>query len=175
MKAEPLKSKRLVLEPLSLKHLSEKYVSWLNDSETNRYLETKGGYTIEKLKYFLIENENKNILFWAIKKKQDNEHIGNIKIDPVDWDLLSGEYGILMGDKNSWGKGFAKEASLLVVDYCFNQLGLKKITLGVIHENTAALGLYKNLGFAVEERIKNKGTYNGKLCDSIRMVLKNEQ
>ena len=174
MKAEPLKSKRLILEPLSLKHLSETYVSWLNDSETNRYLETRGGYTTEKLKHFLIENENKNILFWAIKKKQDNKHIGNIKIDPVDWDLLSGEYGILMGDKNSWGKGFAKEASLLVIDYCFNQLGLKKITLGVIHENTAALGLYRKMGFTVEERIKDKGTYNGKLCDSIRMVLKNE-
>src|SRR6056297_1205733 len=129
MMAKQLETDRLLLEPLSLKQLYPKYVGWLNDPEVNKYLETRGGYTIEKLRSFLEEQEKKKILFWAIHKKQDTKHIGNIKIDPIDESKNSGEYGILIGDKEEWGKGFAKEASWAAINFCFNELKLEQITL----------------------------------------------
>ena len=173
MTAKQLVAERLLLEPLSLKQLSSKYVGWLNDPQVNKYLETRGGYTIEKLRSFLEEQEKKKILFWAIYKKQDTKHIGNIKIDPIDESKNSGEYGILIGDKEEWGKGFAKEASWAAINFCFNELKLEQITLGVVEDNEAAVELYKKMGFKVTGKIENKGFYNGKICDSIRMVLKN--
>ena len=106
MRAIYLESDRLYYERLTLKHLSKEYVAWLNDKEVYKYLESGGDYSINKLKQFLEEQENKNILFWAILRKGSNSHIGNIKIDPVDIKSNSGEYGILMGNKNEWGKGF---------------------------------------------------------------------
>lgn len=173
MIAKQLETDRLLLKPLSLKELSHKYVSWLNDSEVNKYLETRGGYSIEKLRSFLDEQEKKKILFWAIYKKKDSKHIGNIKVDPIDESKNSGEYGILIGDKEEWGKGFAKEASLAAINFCFNELKLEQITLGVVQDNEAAIELYKKMGFKTTGKIKDKGFYNGKICDSIRMVLKN--
>lgn len=174
MKAVVLESERLLYEPLSSKHLSMNYVNWLNDKKVNKYLESKGGYTIETLEAFLKEQQKKQILFWAIFIKNSHKHIGNIKIDPIDLEHNSGEYGIMMGDTTEWGKGYAKEASIKIINYCFNELKLSKITLGVINKNKAAVKLYEKIGFERYAIINNYGVYGGKACDSIRMVKYND-
>jgi len=174
MNAIPLESERLYYEVLSTKHLSMAYVNWLNDTKVNKYLESGSDYTLHKLESFLIEQEQKNILFWAIHIKESKKHIGNIKIDPINLDNNSGEYGILMGDCNEWGKGYAKEASVAIIDYCFKTLKLSKITLGVIDENKNAVKLYEKLGFSTESIIENSGVYDNKMCNSIRMVKRND-
>lgn len=171
MKAKEIYTKRLILKPLTLNHLSNDYVGWMNDSDVNKYLESGGDYTINKLKKFLIEQEEKDILFWAIHIKQSNKHIGIIKIDPIDESTVSGEYGILIGDKTEWGKGYAKEASNAVVDYCFKEIGLNEITLGVINSNISAVKLYENMGFIRINEIDNHKLYNGKVCKTIRMSI----
>ena len=171
MKAIELESERLFFRPLSQKHISLTYVNWLNDIEVNKYLESGGNYTIELLADFLKEQEQKDILFWAIHLKDSNKHIGNIKIDPINFELNSGEYGILMGDKSNWGKGYAKEASLAIINYCFNEVKLSRVTLGVIEENINAVMLYKKIGFVIDEVKTNVGIYNYKLSNSLRMSL----
>lgn len=152
MKAVELESERLFLKPLSQKHLSLAYVNWLNDIEVNTYLESGGNYTLQLLADFLKEQEQKDILFWAIHLKNSNKHIGNIKIDPINYEQSSGEFGILMGDKENWGKGFANEASNRIIKYCFEQLKLTKITLGVIENNIKAVSLYHKIGFITTEK-----------------------
>ena len=174
MKAKYLESERLYYERLSTKHLSMTYVNWLNDTKVNTYLESGGDYTLHKLETFLTEQEQKNILFWAIHIKGSQKHIGNIKIDPINLENNSGEYGILMGDCNEWGKGYAKEASKTIIDYCFNTLKLPKITLGVIDRNRGAINLYEKLGFETESIIENVGIYDNKMCNTIRMVKNND-
>lgn len=174
MKPIELESVRLLFEPLSLKHHSITYVNWMNDIKVNQYLESGGDYTLEALEVFLREQEKKDILFWAILVKNSKKHIGNIKIDPIDLDANSGEYGIMIGDTNEWGKGYAKEASLTIIDYCFNKLDLSKITLGVLEQNIGALKLYKKMGFQQESITLNYGVYDGEKCNSIRMVKNND-
>ena len=137
-----LESDRLLFRPLSSEFISEEYVNWMNDEEVNRYLESGGDYTIEKLKDFLTEVDRNDILFWAILLKDDGKHIGNIKIDPINTRNKVGEYGIIIGDRFAWGKGFAREASQRIIDYCFSpQLDLRKITLGVVCDNIKAYKL----------------------------------
>lgn len=175
MKAIILKTESLLLKPLSLKHLSASYVDWMNDVDVYKYLETGGNYTLQELEKYLREQEEKSILFWAIHLRGSNKHIGNIKIDPIDLINNSGEYGIMMGDKSQWGKGYAKEASLRVIKYCFDEIGLSKITLGVIENNTNALKLYEKMGFVIESINKNSGIYQGEICNSIRMIKENDK
>lgn len=173
MKCINLETDRLLLKPLTLLHLSKEYVNWLNDIEIYSYLETGGNYTHEKLKEFLTEQEKQKILFWAIHLKDSGKHIGNIKIDPLNKTQDSGEYGILMGDKTEWGKGYAKEASKVVINYCFEELGFSQITLGVIDKNINALKLYEKLGFKVDKVIVDFGVYQNQSCNAIRMSKKN--
>ena len=146
----------------------------MNDPQVIKYLESGGDYTIFKLKSFLKDVEKKKILFWAINIKKTNNHIGNIKIDPVHSNHGTCEYGIMMGDKLEWRKGYAKEASELVIKYCYDNLNLRKITLGVVEKNTSAIELYKKLNFTIEGRFINHVNYDGVLYNMIRMALFNK-
>ena len=79
----------------------------------------------------------------------------------------------MMGDKEEWGKGYAREASLRIIEYCFNELKISKITLGVIEKNKKAIKLYDNIGFKVERIIENKVIYQNEVCNTIRMIKEN--
>ncbi len=50
-------------------------------------------------------------------------------------------------------------------------LGLERVDLSVLHDNTAAYALYKRLGFVVEGRRMRNWKYNGTYQDSILMAL----
>ncbi len=173
MAAPLLESDNLIYKPVSLDHLSQNYVNWLNDFDVYKYMETGGNYTIEELKSFLTEIEKKQILFWGIHLKKSNQHIGNIKIDPVNTKHGTAEYGIMIGEKQEWGKGYAKEATLEIINYCFEELRIRKITLGVISENSKAVKLYEKIGFEVEGTYKNHVNYHNKYYDVIRMAIFN--
>jgi RimJ/RimL family protein N-acetyltransferase len=173
MSIPQLESERLIYKPISQIHLSQDYVDWLNDEEVNRYLESGGNYTLVMLKDYITGMTSKDILFWGIHIKENGMHIGNIKIDPVNSKHGLGEYGILMGRKSEWNKGYAREASKCIIDYCFNTQKIRKITLGVVEDNTAAVVLYNSLGFETEGIYQRHGLYQGHYCNTLRMALFN--
>ena len=173
MIAENLESERLFYQRVSGDHLTQGYLDWMNDPEVFKYLESGGNYTMPMLQSYIEEQEKKDILFWAISIKETGKHIGNIKIDPINPENKSGEYGIMIGDKAEWGKGFAKEASQTIIKYCFEKQKLSQITLGLIHDNTKAFELYKKLGFEIEEIRLNQVSSTNTLRNVIRMVIKN--
>ncbi len=168
-------SERLLLKPISMEHCTETYVGWMNDPDVILYLESGGNYTIELLKEYIDTSMKKGVFFWGIHLKENEKHIGNIKIDPINYRHGFGEYGILMGDKEEWGKGYAKEASKLCIDFCFDVLKLRKVNLGVIAVNKGAVELYKKLGFVIEGLFKEHGFYDNKLEDLIRMTIFNNR
>ena len=127
------------------------------------------------LENFLKDVTKKDIYFWAIHLKKNNKHIGNIKIDPIRTIHGLGQYGIMMGDKSEWSKGYAKESSLAVINYCFSKLKLRKITLQVLDTNKAAYELYKKLGFVQEGLMKNQEFHNNSYSDSHIMALFNPE
>lgn len=170
-----LESKRLMLYPMDETFCTEIYLSWLNDPEVYKYLETRGGLNLYKLRRYIKRAVKKKVFFWAIVHKKSGNHIGNIKIDPINFYHKRGEYGILIGDKTVWGNGFASEASELVIDFCFNTLKLRKLTLGVVELNKEAVKLYLKLGFVREGIYVNHGYYENKLRNIYRMAIFNKQ
>ncbi|MCK4264801.1 GNAT family N-acetyltransferase [Candidatus Babeliales bacterium] len=141
--------KRIYLRKLRVEDASQEYCNWLNDFEVNRFLSTKK-ITIKEIKNYLEEQLNKeDALFVGIFDKFNNKHIGNIKLEPIDYKNKIATLGILIGNKNYWGKGIGKEAVKLIIDYSFKVLKLKKIDLSVIIDNQRAIRLYKSVGFKV--------------------------
>lgn len=175
MKPPDISTPRLELHPLDTSYCTPAYVAWMNDPEVYKFLDTRGNYTLGQLKHYLEDVESRQIYFWAIVLKDGHKHIGNIKIDPVSTTHGFGEYGILMGDRLEWGKGYAKEASSAVISFCFDQLKLRKITLGVVKDNIAAVELYKKMGFQTEGVYKQHVIYDGQVYDVLRMALFNQE
>ena len=168
-----LESERLFYKPVDMLYATDRYVSWLNDTDVNKYLEVKKENTIEELREYIQDTLQKKVFFWAIHLKENGKHIGNIKIDPINKKHGTGEYGIMMGDKDEWGKGFAKEASNAIIDFCFNRMNLRKMTLGVVEDNVPAVKLYEKIGFITEGNYKKHALYGGVYSNILRMAIFN--
>lgn len=142
-----IRGDRIYLRKLTEKDATPRYASWLNDPEVNRYLETKKA-TVEGLKRYIKEkNASLTCLFFGIFLKENHKHIGNIKLEPIDWKNRKATLGILIGDKEHRGKGLGTEAVKSLADWALDGLKLNEINLGVIPENTAAIRAYEKAGF----------------------------
>ncbi|MCB0785924.1 MAG: GNAT family N-acetyltransferase [Flavobacteriales bacterium] len=58
--------------------------------------------------------------------------------------------GIMIGDLEHRGKGYASQATILLLDYAFHELGLHSIRANILSYNEASLKLYMSLGFKEE-------------------------
>jgi len=164
---------RIYLRELKVEDASSNYCSWLNDPEVNKYLETKTS-TIDKLKKYIQKQiDDPNSIMLGIFT-HDNVHIGNIKLEPIDWQKGYTKLGILIGNKKYWNQGIGTEATKLVVAYALDKLNLNEIELGVICGNNAAIRVYEKVGFKTVEVRKVAYKHSGVLRDAVIMTFKKD-
>lgn len=151
-----LRSERLTLEPLSERHASERYASWFNNQETTKH--TRHGartMTLEDVKAYAANVfKNPHEAVFAMRA-QNGTHIGNISLLNINYTQGSAEYAIMLGETEYGGKGIATEASRLLLEFGFEQLGLSRIHCGTSVANTPMQRLAERLGF------KHSGTRQG--------------
>ena len=163
----------VILRPLERTDLNERYLSWLNDPEVTRYTET-GTFpsTAEDLdNYYRSVTGSKNDVMLAVVDKKSGRHIGNVKLGPIHWVHRRATFGILIGEKEFWGKGVGLDATRLMVEYGFQRLNLHRIDLGVFAEHEAAVRCYEQAGFKVEGRMREDLFLGGEYKDRLRMGL----
>lgn len=153
-----LQGKRLYLERLTPAHLSDKYVDWLNDPEVNQYLETRFvKQTPEMVLDFLKSKENSETEYlFGIFLKDSADHIGNIKVGPINTYHGYAPVSLFIGDKSTWGKGYATDAIELITNYSFEHLGLHKLEAGCYEENIGSKKAFEKVGYVVEGIIKGR-------------------
>jgi ribosomal-protein-alanine N-acetyltransferase len=152
-----LVGKKIYLRPITIGDASIEYVNWLNDKEVNQYLESRFVLaTIENVRKFiesvLVSNNN---YFFAIIDVETDKHIGNIKLGPINTFHKRGDIGILIGDKNYWGKGIGTEAIFLISEFAFNNLNLDKVMAGCYANNIGSYKSFFKCGFVEEGLFKN--------------------
>ncbi|MCX7950339.1 MAG: GNAT family N-acetyltransferase, partial [Clostridiales bacterium] len=111
----------------------------------------------------------------AIVLKDEDKLIGNVGLHNINWISRIAEIGILIGDKNYWGQGYAKEAMKLVLDYAFNMLNLHMVYLKVYGYNVSAIKCYEKVGFKFAGKLREAIEVAGEKYDVIYMdILKRE-
>ena len=80
-----LKHKTLIIEKIAPRHINLGWLKWVNDEDNIKTLNSKKSkYTKrELLKYLKNVKKRKEIMF-AVRIKDNNEYIGNIKINNID-------------------------------------------------------------------------------------------
>ena len=157
-------SNNIYIRPIKLEDSVGPYPEWLNDISINQYLESRfmkwdEENTREYIKEIIRNNNEK---MFAICMKNDDSHIGNIKIGSINWQHFFGDIGIIIGDRKQWGKKRAQEAIDLICTYGFDNLKLNKLTAGCYAENIGSLKAFEAVGFQQEGRILKKYlTHNG--------------
>lgn len=173
MKIPFIVGRQIYLRPLEAQDLNEKYLTWLNDEEVNRYLESgifpQTKRDLDRFYNQVIGSPNQIVL--AIADKETKQHIGNVKLGQIDWVHRRATFGILIGDKQFWGKGIGTEATQLMVEYAFGRLNLRRIVLGVHAEHKSAVRAYEKVGFKIEGRFREDLFHENQYKDSLWMAL----
>lgn len=166
---KPLVTKRLVLRQLTLEDVSEKYVAWLNDPDVNRFLESRfSKQTIQSVGRFVEAMNVSDVdLLLGIFLAEGTRHIGNIRLGPVDTAHKRGTIGLLIGDKQHWGMGYATEAINVVAEFALGSLNLHKVQAGYYAGNAGSQKAFKKAGFFKEARLHDQWFCDGVWQDGI--------
>ena len=149
-----------VLRPLTEADCNETYLGWLNDCEVNRFLETRWEeQSIDKIVAYVkdIHLSDHSYIF-AIEhlEKQQNIHIGNIKIGPINYRYKYADVSYFIGEKSFWGKGIATEAIKTISRFGFDNLSLNRIQAGVVGGNIGSIKALEKAGFKYEGCLREK-------------------
>lgn len=172
-----IEGERIYLREIRLSDVNANYHRWMNDSEVIRYLESRfSANSMDAIRDFVDKvMKDRDNIFLAIILKDGDRHIGNIKIGPINRIHRFADIGLLLGEKDCWGKGYATEALCLVTNYAFQTLNLHKLTAGCYDRNKGSEKAFKKAGFAVEG-IRKKHCYcDGIYVDSIMFGLLNDE
>lgn len=165
-----LKNDRVTLIPMDAVEISDEYVGWLNDPVTFRFLGTKFGQTKATVRKYVEAITAPNTLC-KILVPPDMRHVGNIALHMFDSTHRIMEIGIIIGDTEARGKGLAREACQLIIDFGFRHLNLNKITAGTVVENLAMTRTFLSLGFRIEGTLVQHYYLDGKYLDLHRFGL----
>jgi len=166
----PIETSRLRLRSLRASDIGETYLAWMNDAEIVRFLEVRFGgvQRLADLQVFVdTMNASPNNYMFGIFRKDDDLHIGNIKLGPIIREHARSEIGYLIGDRRCWGMGYASEAIHRVARFGLDELGLKKIKAGCYETNIGSAKALLKAGFKHEATISFDSNYEGRRVASL--------
>lgn len=164
------------LRPLLETDVEGTYISWFNDEEVCRANSHHRYPFIEDdaRNFILNTTKNREQLVLAILLKEDDKHIGNIALTKINSINRSAEFGMILGDKSTWGKGYAKEAAKLIIEHGFFELNLNRIYGGIMDNNVSTKFFLKILRWE-KEGVRRQAVYkNGKYVDIIEYGILHE-
>ena len=82
----------------------------------------------------------------------------------------SAELGIALG-REYIGRGYGSDATRVMVDYGFREMGLRRIQLSVISFNRAGIRAYEKAGFIEEGRHRESVLHDGRWYDDVLMSI----
>lgn len=146
---------------------------WINDPEITQYLKAAYPMTVEdEEKYIesMRDHKGKEVSFGIVLKESD-ELIGVMSLHRIDHRNGLATTGSFIGRKDMWGKGIGTEAKILVLEYAFNILNLRKICSVVYDFNGRSKRCLEKCGYK-EEGIRKAHIYrNGRYCDEFMMAV----
>ncbi len=156
-----LENDKIYLKTLSGNSLDIKYLHWMNDCEIRRYIsiDSKKNTMSDLKRYVISMNKSNDNYLFGIYIKKNNKYIGNVKLGNIKLgkkiELHGSDIGMIIGDKSEWGKGYATDAIACIIDFSFNDLGLKKLIAGMDKNNYGSYKAFINNGFVKIEEIIN--------------------
>ncbi|ODT16855.1 MAG: spermidine acetyltransferase [Hyphomicrobium sp. SCN 65-11] len=100
----------------------------------------------------------------------DGKNAGLVELVEIDHVHRRAEFQIVIAPEHQ-GRGLAKRAARLAMDYGFGVLNLHKVYLVVDKDNKKAIQIYETLGFQVEGVLRQEFFINGQYRDVTRMCL----
>ena len=168
-----LQGRKVILRPMNRETDLKLCTKYINDPEVRQYLTSVVPWTIEaEGKWFdYLANKPENDIVLAIEDIETGKYLGSMGLHGINWKDRTATTGALIGDKKYWGRGYGTDAKMILLDYAFNTLGLRKILSAVIDFNRRSLQYSLHCGYKVEGVRKKQLFRNGQYRDEILLGL----
>ena len=117
------------------------------------------------------DRERSDWFSFVICRLDDGRPIGRIDLFEIDRLNGSAAFGIGIGDRTLWGRGYGSDAVNALVDFAFGELRLERVWLGTDASNERAQRAYARSGFRIEARLRNAYIEHGRFLDEVRMAI----
>ncbi len=161
---------KIVIVPFTGDYVKSTF-QWIKTPEFQHMFLMRGEPTVEThIAYFKRALKDPMQKVYAILL--EGWHIGNCGIKNIKLTEKEGELWIYIGDPELRGMGIGKYATNLLIRNGFELLGLKMIYVHVAEFNKAAIMIYEQLGFVMDEGQGLSGEWQNRNSKVIRMELK---
>ncbi|MBL8049851.1 MAG: GNAT family N-acetyltransferase [Anaerolineales bacterium] len=155
---------------------------WTHDAEFMRLMELKPirplSAAMLKKEYESIEKEmqeDKNLYYFTIQTREDNQFIGKAVIEWIDWANSNGFLRLGIGASEFRRKGYGSQALSMLLRFAFDELNLYRVTAVVPAYNEGAIRLFQKFGFMEEVRRRKAVHRDNEFWDLVSFGLLNAE
>jgi len=171
-----LRGELVYLRPAEREDL-DRFVRWFADAETTRHLMARAPFSLPMEEQWfdrIVAEQGKSTYHFVICRLADDEPIGTAGLHDLDFVNGNAEFGISIGEKSEWNKGYGTDALNAICDFGFGELRLERIELQVYAPNARAQRSYEKAGFVLEGTLRHRHFGQGKHEDVLIMSLLRE-
>jgi RimJ/RimL family protein N-acetyltransferase len=166
---------RIYLRPLESAD-AEVMVTWVNDPDVTRTLYQHRPTSIQSEREFIdrVSRSDHDVVL-GIMTRADDRFIGVTGLHAIDFKNRKAVFGISIGEKGEWDRGYGSEATALMVEYAFDTLNLNRVTLQVYGHNRRGIKVYERAGFQREGVLRQDNFVEGQYHDTLTMGILREE
>jgi len=171
MKNPFLISERLYLRALERDDAAT-LAAWINDPEVNNTLAFQYPLSVAAEQDWIETiTKDRDQISLGIVVREEDRFIGALSLREKNERDRHMTFGIAIGDKTQWSKGYGTEATALLMSHAFQTMNLNRVILHVLSENTRAIRAYETVGFKREGLLRQHQFRDGRYQDVVAMAL----
>lgn len=150
-----LKGEKVILREKQIGDAAADY-AWKRDAEI-AHLDATVPIEISFSRYLLEYREE--LRYYDSRRRRfaietlDGKHVGNCSYYDIDEYTKGAELGIIIGDKNYWGKGYGSDAVAVLLNHIFTETKLEMVYLHTLVENIQAQKCFQKCGFVSRDKV----------------------
>ena len=149
----------------------KKYIDFLSDPEVTVWLEDE----VQNIESYANIENYLAYGYYRQAIEHDGKFIGVSGLDLINEKNKVARFFIVIGRKESWGKGIGFEVIKSIVDYGFKELKLRKINSDFLAPNEAVRIIHEKAGFKSEGFLRKDSLRNNVWLDrEILSIFPNE-
>jgi RimJ/RimL family protein N-acetyltransferase len=149
---------------------------WINDPEVTRTLLIHRPMNREaEIEFIDKMTKSEQDVVLGIALNAGERLIGATGLNQIDTRNRQCQFGIFIGDKGEWGKGYGTEATRLITGFAFATLNLNRVWLHVTAENAAGIRAYERVGYRREGVLRQAVYKEGRYHDLVTMAILREE
>jgi RimJ/RimL family protein N-acetyltransferase len=141
------------------------FVRWFNDADVlhNLAMNAPMSEAAENAWFDrMLERQGTTDYHFVICLLADDRAVGTTGLHGIDHVNGSAEFGIAIGEKDEWGKGYGTDALQAICDFGFGELRLERIGLLVYEGNARGRRAYEKAGFTMEGTLRRAHFAHGR-------------